>query len=51
MDPAEQVSPTPHLRMDTDSVSETLCSVVFFRIPEMHPVVPRDDDDMLRNIM
>jgi hypothetical protein len=32
MDPTEQVSPTPHLRTETDPVSKTLRSSVFFRI-------------------
>jgi hypothetical protein len=28
-DPTEQVSPSPHLRMETDPVSEPLCFLIF----------------------
>jgi hypothetical protein len=35
-DPTEQMPPSPHVKMETDPVSETLCFLVF-RIPDDGP--------------
>jgi hypothetical protein len=35
MDPAEQVSPIPHLSTETDSVSETLCSLEYWKMDKI----------------